>query len=145
MLVLVAAAALLPIRASSAESPASDSTAAGALVLFAADSVTGVGVRDADVSARRPGYDREWWAYTDSTGFARLTKMVPGDYRVTVCQNEYDRGAISVKVRPSATETLRVALKYHGRPKDGRPCETRYWAPETTIVRDSISSRSRRP
>jgi len=121
---------------------AGGSKTTGTLLVFAADSVTGKPVPGVDVTVRRPGWyvndthrEPEWFAFTDSTGWARLGEIPVGTYEASLCQNTYDRRKFGVAIRQHAVDTLSVKLFYLGPPSDGRRCETRYQIPSKVRAR----------
>ena len=108
----------------------------GTLLVFAADSVTGKPVPGVDVTVRSPGWyvsdthrEPEWFAFTDSTGWARLPKIPVGNYDANFCHNTYDRKTIDVDIVRGRVDTLTVKMFYVGPPSDGRRCEIRFQFP----------------
>jgi hypothetical protein len=106
-------------------------TRTGTLFVFAADSSTGKPVRGVAVTVRRPGWyvsdtheEPEWFADTDSTGWARLRKIPAGTYNANLCENTYEGRTVGVTIRSHKIDTLGVKMAYLGPPSDGRRCET---------------------
>ncbi len=105
----------------------------GSLVVFVADSATSKPLRGVGIEVRRPGWywsethqEPDWFAETDSTGWARLRKIPVGNYEASLCENTYERRIFGVDIARNRLDTLKVRMLYLGPPSDGRRCEVRF-------------------
>ena len=150
VLVVVACAALNVVRAPAPSNAARVKT--GDLVVFVADSATSKPLRGVNVTVRAPGWywseshqEPEWWAQTDSLGWARLQKIGVGLYEVNLCSESYKIATDAVKIEYGAVDTLMISLVFVPRVaglRDGcRQCETRFVI-DTSLVKEMDRARA---
>ena len=110
--------------------PPADRPKTGAILVFATDSLSHSPLLWVRVQATPWYYTTRnapvHVAYPDSTGAARLELLPVNSYDVELCDETHALEVVEATVAADSTDTLRVALKYIGLPRDGRRCEIRF-------------------
>ena len=107
----------------------------GSVAVIATDDSTGSAIANVDVAVSRPGrYVREthgelvWKASTDSVGYALLKGIPFDEYDLHFCSKLHEHAlARGIQATEGRVDTVRVRLRYLGRPSDGPRCGVRYW------------------